>query len=450
MAGPAWTAAPPAVDRGKFLGDGFLVVPGLVGRAQLQQLRGQYETLVDRMRAADPSWDPAEHQGPGSPQPRLNLTTRPLSALVDASTIQAVEVWLPGGPVHRVSSALLGVKSASSMEMMVLCSPRAQGTEQVPSWHRDFSPPTSAPLELFARCAREACPRHVSWNIALYDDALFHLLPGSHLQRLDEERARLLDADPSRPCPGAVQAHLNAGDGVAKLTPVLHWAEKYSDSPFRRTVHGNYNIGDTENGQTRQDWLLLLSPAHQQYFSHHRERCAGLLDLQVGALRAVLAGDKVGFEAAVDAMHPEQVGGAGSRDYSTSLLHKAARQLAALHHPGAFVGPGMQSAADELAAAEQSVQAPQMQTGLDGLGRRFSAAEAAELWGRFGAVDALLRGTEAPVEAELADDHHRLREFVQKFGGSVAQPLRPAGYKFWSAPPPGALSSALFPPPPRM
>lgn len=47
-----------------------------------------------------------------------------------------MELWLPGGEVHRISSQLLGVPSASSFEMMVLCSPQATVEPTPLGWHR--------------------------------------------------------------------------------------------------------------------------------------------------------------------------------------------------------------------------------------------------------------------------------------------------------------------------
>ena len=54
------------------------------------------------------------------------------------------------------------------------------------------------------------------------------LCPGSHIRINTEEENRQLLADPRLPLPGSVQTHLNGGDGVVYITPILHWGSNYS------------------------------------------------------------------------------------------------------------------------------------------------------------------------------------------------------------------------------
>ena len=55
----------------------------------------------------------------------------------------------------------------------------------------------------------------------------------------EAENQQLL-ADPKVPLPGAVQTHLNAGDGVVYVLPILHWGSNYSRK-MRRTIHGGFS-----------------------------------------------------------------------------------------------------------------------------------------------------------------------------------------------------------------
>ena len=408
-------------------------MPDLIPQDQLPELRRKFELLAERMRAADPSWDDGS-----STQPRLVMTQRPLSALIDAETIACVELWLPGGEVHRISSQLLGVPSASSFEMMMLCSPQAPVEPTPLSWHRDFQPAESAPLPSFADCTREGCPFHISWNIPLYDDSLFGILPGSHLAPVSPELAQMLDAEPGKTVPGAVQLDVRAGDGVAKITPVMHWASCYSNAPLRRTIHGNYNLGNTQGQQTRADWMPLLRDEHRRYFAQHEQRSALQLRDQEAALRCVLGADEGGFRAALGRLI--EGGGEATRDLLGILLHKTARQICALHHPQFFVGPGLETAEAEQARA-QGVHPPLMQPGW-ALAERFTAEEAERLWACFGNLDAALQDPEEAFARGLRPDH-QLRELRQKFGDGEAEQGSP--YRFFSSPPRGAVARALFP-----
>lgn len=407
--------------RQQFLVDGYIIVRGIIPDQQLPALRQQYEVLVEQMVHKSEEWG-------SSSQPRLNLSARSLSGLIDEQTIGCVEVWLPGSEVHRVSSQLLGVESASSYEMMMLCSPKREQVNY-PAWHRDFEPRSTAPIGSFAADIMEGGPRHLSWNIPLYDDSLFWVLPGSHLRPLEPDEAALLDEDPSQPVPGSVQTFLRAGDGIAKITPILHWACRYSHEPLRRTIHGNYNVGMTTSPDYPRDldFAPFLSPEHQAYFRDHRQRSARLLNDLEEALRAVLTQDQPATQArtsaslstystAIGRMYPNR--GPCGQILTTIFLSKAARQLRALHDP-AFVGPGSANAEEEATRAEALLPAL-LQPGRM-LADRFTREAAARLWDYFLPVDELLRGSEPEAFPHgRPGSEHKLRELAQR----AASPYR--------------------------
>ena len=54
-------------------------------------------------------------------------------------------------------------------------------------WHRDFYPQRCAPLDSYVNDAAENGPRGLQWNLALYDDDVLSVVPGSHLRRASAE-----------------------------------------------------------------------------------------------------------------------------------------------------------------------------------------------------------------------------------------------------------------------
>ena len=169
------------VNRQRFLEDGYLILRQVIPPDQLAGLRQSYEIMVDRQRAI---WarDRGRDDPPGgvwetSAQPRLNLTN--LADQIDASTASAVEIWLHEN-TQGVSSQLLGVEDAAMTEMLIMCSPvRDHGPAR---WHRDFSPSHSASVMGYAQDILENGPRYIQWNIALYDDEVLWVVPGSHVR----------------------------------------------------------------------------------------------------------------------------------------------------------------------------------------------------------------------------------------------------------------------------
>ncbi len=227
-----------SVDRDRFLKEGYLIVKEAVPRGKLEQVRAAYEVLVDRQReiwkAERGPDDPSGDQWETARQPRLNLTTPPLVDRLDPETAPAVEVWLEEN-IRGVSSALLGEPTAAVTQMMMMCSPvRDHGPAQ---WHRDLHPIDTAPLQGYIDDILEAGPRYVQWNIPLYDDSVLWVVPGSHIRLNTPEENEVMGADPRQPLPGGVQTHLEAGDGVIYILPILHWGSNYSTA-LRRTVHG--------------------------------------------------------------------------------------------------------------------------------------------------------------------------------------------------------------------
>ncbi len=289
------------IDRDRFLEEGYLVVRGVIPPGDLDAVREAYERLVDVQRGI---WRETRAEGdpPGGMwethrQPRLHLSRRPLSQRIDRSTARAVEMWLSEG-AHGVSSALLDLPDASVTEMMMMCNPvRDHGPAE---WHRDMYPPIAAPLRNYNEDILENGPRYVQWNISLYADDVLWVVPGSHVRLNTAEENTQLRADPRVPLPHAVQTHLQPGDGVVYILPILHWGSAYL-ARQRRCIHGGF----ARYAQDRdQSFLPHLSPAAREAFERWTGRTDRAFERTEAALRAAMAGDVAAYRTALDGIHP--------------------------------------------------------------------------------------------------------------------------------------------------
>ena len=289
------------IDRDRFLDEGYLVVRGVIPPGDLDAVREAYERLVDVQRGI---WTETRAEGapPGGMwethrQPRLHLSRPPLSQRIDRSTARAVQMWLTEG-AHGVSSALLDLPDASVTEMMMMCNPV---TDHGPAeWHRDMYPPISAPLRSYNEDILENGPRYVQWNISLYADDVLWVVPGSHVRLNTAEENAQLRADPRVPLPKAVQTHLQPGDGVVYILPILHWGSAYL-AKQRRCIHGGFACYAQDRDQS---FLPHLSPAAREAFERWTERTYRAFEHTEAALRAAMAGDAGAYRTALGGIHP--------------------------------------------------------------------------------------------------------------------------------------------------
>ena len=309
------------VDRDRFLEEGYLIVRQVVRPDRLQEVRQAYEILVNKQRAIwvrerNPE-DPPDGVWETSAQPRLDLN-RQLADEIDDSTAMTVEVWL-GERLHGVSSDLLGVSDAGITEMMMMCNPvRDRGPA---GWHRDMYPPYSAPLMGYVDDIVENGPRYVQWNISLYEDDVLWVIPGSHIRANTAKENTQLTVDPTVPLPGDLQVHLEPGDGVVYILPILHWGSNYSTKK-RRCIHGGFSIY-TQYDQ--QNYFQYLSPGAQKCFSHWIARGKEMEAHTESALIAVLKRDRLAYHAALERLHPGR--GEKGKLLSTAYLSKTAKRL---------------------------------------------------------------------------------------------------------------------------
>ena len=371
------------IDREQFLEDGFLIVRQVIPAEQLETLRAAYELLVERQKVV---W--ARQRGPDDPpggawetgaQPRLSVHS--MGDQIDAGAAPAVEIWCHGN-TQGVSSRLLGVEDAGVTEMMLMCSPvRDHGTGGHRGWHRDFYPPHTAPLQGYTDDIIENGPRYVQWNLALYDDDVLWVVPGSHKRLNTAAENAQLERDDKVPLPGAQQVRLQAGDGAVYILPILHWGSLYN-AVMRRTIHGGFSLY-TDYEDLR--FLPHIAPAARADFERWRQRSQVSLGLIERALRAVLERDGAAYLAALENLQP----GCGpmGRRLSTIYLSKAALRVQQLHSPD-FA---------RLSATQKSwalgIHPPTLSWGRP-LAERFSVPEAEGLWQGFKSVDEAMRASQ--------------------------------------------------------
>ncbi len=370
------------LNRDEFLETGYLIVKEAVPRDKLERVRQAYETLVDHQRE---NWkaEREENDPPGgvwetAPQPRLQLSRHPLVNQIDQKTAPAVEVWLEEN-IHGVSTELLDVSDGAVTEMMMMCNPvRDHGPAK---WHRDHHPIDTAPLQGYIDDILEGGPRYVQWNIPLYDDSVLWVIPGSHLRLNTPEENELMLADPCRPLPNGVQTHLEAGDGVVYILPILHWGSNYSPK-MRRTIHGGFSTHTSIKDLSFTDHL---SSQAQEAFARWNGRSEKMEQHTEDALRAVLSGDGTAYLSTLDNLHPQRA--EKGRILSTVFLCKAALAIRLRKDPP------LQDIAEDLQRRLLGTHPITLNWGSK-FADRFTSTEARLLWDRFSPLEALLQSDE--------------------------------------------------------
>jgi hypothetical protein len=368
------------LDRDQFLQEGYLILRNVVPPDHLDTLRNASEIMVERQKRI---WERQRKEGdpPGgqwetSNQPRLLVQRQ--SDLIDKQSASFVEFWLHENTLGS-SSELLQTAHAAGTEMMMMCNPTS---DRGPAkWHRDIHPIDTAPLQGYLNDIAENGPRYVQWNIPLYDDDVLWVIPGTHLRVNSAAEDRQILKDPLQPVPGGVQTHLNAGDGVVYITPILHWGSNYS-TRMRRTLHGGYSNFTQYNDLS---YIPYLSAASQAQFRRWEEQSARTQDLTESVLRAALAKDGAGFHAGLDKLQPGI--GAKGKLLLTVYLCKAACYVNVLNNPD-FKG------IDPKLSASAANNHPTTLNWGPPFAARFTPQEARDLWRRFEPLDARLQADE--------------------------------------------------------
>ncbi|NKB68471.1 MAG: hypothetical protein GKR89_15520 [Candidatus Latescibacteria bacterium] len=360
-------------DRQQLMQDGYLILRQVIPPDMLKPMRAQFERLVERQKSrwqqeGSDAWETGA-------QPRLSN----YQDLIDAETPQPVEFWLQDTTLG-VARQLLAVPEATGIAgMMLMCSP--QTNHGPAALHRDIHPIDMAPMGTLQADLVENGPKYLQWNVALYDDDVLCVVPGSHRRLNTEEENRCLLADNRAPLPGGVPVHLKAGDGVVYINFLLHWGSNYS-TKLRRAITGGHTIFPHVGDRT---FSRYLSPAGQAHFAHFHTLSEKLQDSTEAALRAVLDRDQTAYTRAVQDLQPGA--GPAGRLVLAIYLCKAAQHIHRLKRPDFNTLPQ-----DEQSRAT-STHSISLNWG-PAFADRFTSAQAEALWQRFAQLDDHLQGEE--------------------------------------------------------
>ena len=388
------TMETPAVDSDTrryqaFQRDGFAIVRDVVPPTQLSGLRDSVETLVARQRARDPDWDTCA-------TPRTDLTQ-----LIDSQTLAPLEFALHGNVLDTSAELLTSpVAEVSLSALAVLCNPEFEPA-QVPSsgqswgtdprnWHRDVRPDHDGPLAAILADEEANGPGYVQWNVALYDDAILYVVPGSH-RRLttDAEAAQLRrDGGTQSPLVDNVCVRLAPGDGVVYNSVLLHWGSKYVSHLKRRTLQlGVRSFGRILPHQRacrlreRVRDLFPVGSARRGLAEKSLTLLENEFQVIESVYRSVVDQDTERFRAGLTRLHPKSKG----RLSCLIVLTKLAVSLFAVRPPEEAVGHLDDGGQDADFDHRLCV----------GLTSRFTAAEGEQLRRRFEAFDTHLRTGDA-------------------------------------------------------
>ena len=300
-----------AAEHASFRENGFLVVDVLRPH-ELAPVRAAFERLVEKQRAAwgaDAAAAGRRSQWQVGAQPRVMNYDQ---LVEDTDTARTVELLFDPRTMG-VCSELMGGAEAGCACYMLMCSPTEDHGPA--NWHRDIHPHDQAPLAALREDMRANGPALLQWNLALYDDDVLWVLPGSHRRpNTDAENAALTANDRAVISPEAMQVKLKAGQGVLYTNTNLHWRSNYSPK-LRRCVHFGYRSmrGSTfpyvaydayGTAATRRAVDKHLSPEIQAVRARHEALWEWECDTILQLYRAMIARDQGGFTSALEALHP--------------------------------------------------------------------------------------------------------------------------------------------------
>ena len=341
---------------------GYLVIPGAVPPDLLEPLRESSEKLV-RQQWPD-----------GIPPDLFQPWVKGVERAVDAETSNLIDFFL-SDRILGVARQLMGGVEVAPTATFLMCNPVADFGPWW--WHRDVNPlGTKGPLQGLQLDNSANGPVHLHWNVALYDDDVLWVVPGSHSRPNTDEENRQLAAVPHsyasgqhpqgdkrhEPLPGSVCVDLKAGDGVVNLLEILHWGSYYGPV-LRRTYHIIFRtFGGPRffyEGFARDvDFSANLSPesasCYERWLRLYREEC----DVVEAAFRAVIAGEAIPFSQALATLHPGE----------------EARFVCAIH---------LCRIAQQIFEGGDEVFSP-----------RFTRTEIETIWRRFGPLDEALKTEE--------------------------------------------------------
>ena len=361
------------VDRTQFMQDGFIILRNVVPPGDLERVRSAVEHMVERRREISQQQRlPGRDHGDwsASAQPRLRF-----DADCDAESAAALE-FLLGATTLGVARQLIDAEEVALHYMACICSSDTQDAGPA-RWHRDIGAGTPAPLPgMIANMERHG-PSYLQWNIALYEDSVFWIVPQSHKRINSAAENRQLADDPSAPLPGGTPVELGPGDGVVYTHLLLHWGSNYTRK-LRRTIHPGFrpfNFAAMPNVHWRHwepGFFHYLSPPARRQFEAWDQRFFAEIDRYAEIFRTIIDGEAAAFQTAFEQVHPSP----NERLVTLAMLNQLALRLGASKR-GEAASPCFNERDDAY---------------MDGL---FTAPQSETLQRRFAALDERMRQPEA-------------------------------------------------------
>ena len=233
-----------------------------------------------------------------------------------------------GVSAQLMPSLQVGQGEAGLHQISMMCSPVADHGPA--DWHRDTDPVSEPPVGAIAADMQHNGAGYIQWNIALYDDSVLWVVPGSHRRDLSETEVHELAGSARGPLSSGLQIKLRAGDGVAYVNHILHWGSNYSTTR-RRTIHLAYQAFAASTYRYFHLWwdpafrAALADAEHRRVFG----RWSALIDKEHSHIAeifgAMVARDGKGFRQALAKLHSAPHG----RMTTVMLLCKEAFKMAA-------------------------------------------------------------------------------------------------------------------------
>ena len=386
------------VDSQQLIDDGYIILRQVVPPDQLEELRTSFEILVEKQKVV---WErerkPEEKPGgvwTTSGQPRVFF-----DEVVDAATANTIEFCLHENTLG-VSQQLMRAPHAAITLMALMCNPvRDHGPA---SWHRDIDPTVQAPLKGMQMDYVKNGPGYVQWNIPLYDDSVFWLVPRSYCRPNSPEEHQHLLTRSQEPIQGGIPIELSAGDGVVYSHMGLHWGSNYS-TKLRRTVHLGYRAfgGNSYPIVDHFHWNLGFTkhlPAEARArFEHFFQLQMQQSDVIEATFHAIHNKNADGFRKGLAKLHP----GEEERIVAVVFLSKLADKVRTLKD----------SEVRKLPIEERigAISAHRLNFGLyEDFARRFSAEDAESIWKRF---STLYEKIEAEIARSIPDRTSRVMRY---------------------------------------
>ena len=402
------------LDREKFMEDGYLILENVVEPERLQDLRLGIEVMVDREKARSVAerkdGDPRGGAWYQSAQPRLGMDS------IDAETADVLDFCL-GETTQAVSAQLMQAPTTVLTAFGALCSGLID--YGYTDWHRDASSAEQAPLSGMQLDLMANAPGYVQWNIALYDDDVFWILPASHKKPTTEDQRHQLLADPKSQLEGGVPVRLKAGDGIVYPNLVMHWGSTYT-SRLRRTIHLGYRSFGSRifSYHHHLDWyhndgfLHYASPAAREYFAQGARHYERERDRIEALFRAMIDRDEPSYRNGLAELHPGEIG----RMVAVVLMCRIANKVVVLHRPEV----AQMSVAERRPLVDGSPPADYAEE----MARRFTSSEVAVLEERLAELNGRLERDAERTYRRYGEIYAALRPGADEPPNFESRPLR--------------------------